>query len=146
MRLLINRLAITLLFLLAIATIFGITGYKYNQYGLVDTLLSLPTSQSLWESGDVYLDPYLDQRILPTGETLADISDGFRVAQTPHGIVDYFPVGPAVLTLPLTAILHSNGYDFVNPDTNLAVQNRLAFLTSTIALLLIFGLAQTMAQ
>lgn len=142
MRLLMTRLGITCGFLAAIALIFGITGYKFNQYGLVDTLLSLPTSQALWETGGVYLDPYINEQILPTGETIADISDGFRVAQTPDGFVDYFPIGPAVLTLPLTAVLVSNGYDFIDPGTNLAIQNGLAFITSTAALLLLFVLAR----
>lgn len=127
---------------LAIGIIFIITGQKTNQYGLIDTLLSLPTSQSLWETGHVYLDPYLDQTIVPEGQKLGELVGGFRTIEANGAVVDYFPAGPAILTLPITAVLNSAGYNFFDPGTNLSVQNRLSFLTASAALLLLFALTR----
>ncbi|MFK7804369.1 MAG: hypothetical protein AB8G95_22225 [Anaerolineae bacterium] len=138
----VSKKGIPLVLLMAITVIFIITGGKTNQYGLIDTLLSLPTSQSLWETGHVYLDPYLDQTIVPEGQTLAEISGGFRTAEVDGNVVDYFPAGPAIITLPITAVLNSIGYNFFDPGTNLAVQNRLSFITASAALLLLFVLTR----
>ena len=139
---LLSRFAIALLLIGSIAAIFYITGNKVNQYGASDPLLSLPTSQALWRTGHVYLDQHSDEVVLLDGKTLGEIPDDYRVAQVPKGTVDYFPAGPAILTLPLTAVLQSIGYDFVDPNVNLGVQNRLAFITSTVALLLLFVLCR----
>ncbi len=128
--------------LIGLTVIFYVSGNKTNQYGMIDTLLSLPTSQALWETGHVYLDPYLDRTVLPDGGSLNAENLTFRVTTVDGKLVDYFPVGSAILTLPLTALLNQLGYDFVDLGTNLGVQNRLAFLTGSVAFLLCFVLAR----
>ncbi len=138
----IEKALVTIILLLGVVGVFYVSGNKVNQYGMIDTLLSLPTSQALWETGHVYLDPYIGRPILPDGTTLTEENLTFRVTTVNGKLIDFFPAGSAILTLPLTAVLSQLGYDFVDPGTNLAVQNRLAFLTGSIALLLCFALAR----
>lgn len=116
------------------------TGNKLNQSGGSDPLLTLPTSQALWRTGKVWLDP-LEQVPVRGGQTLADI-EGTHSAFVNGHWVDFFPPGTAILTLPVTALFDLLGFDLAAMDQNFAVQNRLVFATTTVTLLLFFGMGR----
>ncbi len=122
--------------------IFYITGNKVNQYGASDPLLSLPTSQVLVQTGHPQLTHLQNHQITVDGRILEDVVDRHQATRINGEIIDYFPAGPAIITLPLTWVLTEAGYDLVDPNINMAVQNRLAFITAATAFLLIFMLAR----
>ena len=136
----IQKIAVPLVFLLSLTAIFYITGNKVNQYGGSDSLLTLPTSQAIVQTGHTYLTNWGDRPITPSGQSLSAIIDNYQATQWNDEIIDVFSPGPALLTAPLVAVLSRAGFDLVDPSTNMAVQNRLAFITSAIVLLSLFAL------
>ncbi|MEM8857340.1 MAG: hypothetical protein AAGD96_03415, partial [Chloroflexota bacterium] len=139
----IQRLVVPLVFILSFAAIYFITGNKVNQYGGSDALLTLPTSQAIVQTGHTYLTQWENRPVTPSGQPLADTINNYQSTRWNNEIIDAFSPGPALLTLPITIILNRLDYDLVEPNTNLAVQNRLAFLTSSIVLVSLFGLCLT---
>ena len=127
-----------LVFICSFSIIFFITGNKLNQYGASDPLLTLPTSQALVQTGHSYLTHLSDETITPDGRTLAAVVDNYQATTLNGEIVDVYSPGPALLALPLTALLQRFGYDLNDPATNMGVQNRLAFLTCAIVLLTLY--------
>ncbi|MFK7804368.1 MAG: hypothetical protein AB8G95_22220 [Anaerolineae bacterium] len=124
-----------IVFLFSLGAIFYITGNKVNQYGASDPLLTLPTSQALIQTGHTYLTHLEDQTITPDGRPLSAVVGNYQAAEINGEIVDVYSPGPALITIPLTAVLTRAGYDLNDPSTNMAVQNRLAFLTSSLVLI-----------
>ena len=103
-------------------------------------MLTLPTSQALWRTGRVWLDP-LEMEPVRGGQTLADL-EGTHSAFVNGHWVDFFPPGTAILTLPVTALFDLLGFNLAAMDQNFAVQNRLVFVTTTVTVLLFYGLGR----
>lgn len=139
---LISRFAAGLVLLSSIFAIFYITGNKVNQYGASDPLLTLPTSEALVKTYTPYLTDAEKRVITPNGKTLENIIDNYQATRLDGEIIDVYSPGPAIVIIPLTIILQRAGYDLVNPDINMAVQNRLAFLTSAVVLVSLYGLCR----
>ena len=137
-----QRIVGSLVFLCAFAFIFYVTGNKVNQYGHSDPLLTLPTAQALVQTGAPYLTHLETVPIAPNGRLLSEIIDNYQATRWNGEIVDVYSPGPALIILPLVFVLDQAGYDLSNIDVNLGVQNRLAFLTSSIALVALFFLCR----
>lgn len=135
-----QKIVVTLVCTLSLAAIFFITGNKVNQYGGGDSLLTLPTSQAIVQTGHTYLTQWDDRPITPAGQPLSAVVDNYQATRWNGEIIDVFSPGPALLTAPLVAIFNLLGLDLVDPDTNMAVQNRLAFVTSAVMLVSLFGM------
>ena len=136
-------IAVALLFLVSFSAIFFITGQKVNQYGHGDPLLTLPTAQAIVQTGRPYLTHLADRPIAPLGRPLSEVVGNYQAAIHNQEIVDVYSPGPALTILPLVAVLDRVGFDFANLGTNLAVQNRLTFLTAAVALTSLFALCLT---
>ncbi len=142
-----NRLHVvvaTLVFAVSFGLIFYITGVKVNQYGHSDPLLTLPTAQAIIQNGTPYLTHLEAEPIAPNGRILGQVINNYQAAVLSNNeIVDIYSPGPALLITPLVFLLDRAGFNLTDINTNLAVQNRIAFLTSAIALFSLFVLCLT---
>ncbi|MEM7798044.1 MAG: hypothetical protein AAF633_02540 [Chloroflexota bacterium] len=134
-----QRLIAWILILGTLAALYWITGNKLNQSGGSDPLFTLPTAQMLWQTGTPYLDDIANQKVRGDVTPLDLMGSHVTIAENGR-LVDFFPPGTAIISLPLVAVVNQLGYDLTQMNDNFAVQNRMAFLTTAVAFLLLFGL------
>ena len=105
-------------------------------YADSDPLFSLLTAQAILEHGSAELSPYR--------EAVEAVPDRYRLYDMDDGRLYYaFPLGSALFGLPAVAVARGLGLDMANRAEEAVVQKWLSILTSVLAVLLLYALAQS---
>ncbi len=128
--------------LLAIVVLTVAVRGRVRDYTLSDPQLTLLTSQALWERGSLDLRPEFD-RLGPARFA----KDTWKYSRTADGRVFYgYPLGAAILSMPVVAVARTLGRDFSNWETDRRYQIRLAALCCAAVFVLLADIAWSRAR
>lgn len=119
--------------------LFTLPYFSIVKYYNSDPELTLLVSQTILEQGTTRLDRYQDQVVL--GRPLATFINSRRIVERGGHLYNYFPTGPAVLSLPAVAIARAAGWDMGRTEGNYVLQGYLAALSVVIVFLIMYQTA-----
>ena len=121
------------------ALLFTLPYFSIVKYYNSDPELTLLVSQTILEHGTTRLDRYQDQVVL--GRPLTTFINSRRIVERGGHLYNYFPTGPAVLSLPAVAIARAAGWDMSRTEGNYVLQGYLAALSVVIVFLIMYQTA-----
>jgi len=120
--------------------LFTLPYFSIVKYYNSDPELTLLVSQTILEHGTTRLDRYQDQVVL--GRPFATFINSRKIVERGGHLYNYFPTGPAVLSLPAVAIARAGGWDMSRVQGNYVLQGYLAALSVVIVFLIMYQTAR----